>query len=79
MLRAPPAVTLLRGFWHRSLRLNMQTRRFTQFGLARVERAEFCCAQHQRGGHVQNVQAPGANDWGVMFRQAFRFPKESLL
>ena len=56
----------------------MQTRRSSQFALARVEGAKLCCAQHQRGSHVQNVQAPGANDWGVMFGQAFRFPNEFL-
>jgi hypothetical protein len=25
---------------------------------------------------VQNVQAPGADDWGVVFGQAFRFPDQ---
>ena len=65
-----------RGFLHGGLRLNMQARKLSQFALARVERAEFGCAQHQCSRHVQNVQGPGANHLGVVFRQVLRFPNQ---
>ena len=61
----------------RGLRLNIQARELSQFALAGVECAKVGGAQHKRSRHMQNVEAPGANNWGVALRQALRFLKKA--
>ena len=55
----------------------MEASELSQFGLARVERAEFGCAQHQGSRHVQKVQCTTSDDWSVVLCHCLCFANQS--
>ena len=55
----------------------MQPASSAKFALAGVERAEFGRAQHPCRRHMENIQAPAANRWGVAFSQGLSASRRS--